>query len=1279
MGLIDILLIGGGGGGGHSTLSYAEGGGGGGGYFYMLNHPISAGTYDVIVGNGGAAGIAGSNGSNGESSSFLGYAAYGGGGGGQVNQNGNDGGCGGGGGSEFSNQTYGGNQVQGFDGGSGIYSSIITGQTYTAGGGGGGIGEIGEDADIDGGDGGNGLQFPIFGTDYYGGGGGGATHRFGLPTIVGGLGGLGGGGNGRRTGYYYARNGTPNTGGGGGGGGDGGGGTDTSGSGGSGIVKLRVLTADWTYIEALSGITSVDGLYTIATFTNNGYLLLNVPTPTPTPTKSVTPSITPTNNFFYNCQFDLEHIKKLYISNLTTSGTSITYPTEYKIIPSKYNSLLCIVDWADDNSHCIIGSQELALNEVLNTGENITLVEHEIIDQRGKSYEKVLQVTLSDINFNFLSQLKTLGLTLVNGQYSMPPSIAFLIDENDTKICVGYDKPLLLSLIETDIGLDNKTRITFESVSISRARTYFGIKCEDLDGEVILIPSVTPSITPSITPTISFSRTPTPSMTPGTNGFLGASPFTITQTGIWVIPDGVTNLIVECWGGGAGAGGGAFQPCRGGGGGGGYAIRNTFPVIPGAWWPFYVGAAVGAGVDGNPTYVNDRYGNICYADGGYTNIDQYAIGIGGYQNIGEQTYNGGNGASAGNPPGARGGSGGGEGACTDQNGHDGQDCDWQIGGAGGTGCDGGNGGKGNDAGDDITAQSGSIPGGGGGGRADGVRNYAGGGARGQIVVSYTLDPPVEPYFDAQYFYSNAIFTAPAGVTQIVVECWGGGGGGGNGAYEQSGGGGGGGGYGKRNLMTVVPGNNYNVTVAAPAPGGVDGGNSSFTDQNGIQCIGYGGDGASGTYNWAYGGGGLGDIEYDGGHGGIGIDWHLAAGGGGGEAGCTTQDGHNGGDGAIVVWGIGGSGCNGGDGGTRSDGYVPGGGGAGGSGSLLVSPYTYNGFYGAGGMVRISSPQGIIYPSPSVSTSTNYSCVKCITITLDMAEYGPGPFNIYTDADSYTTPIDTNVTWQELISGYLLCNVPCTAYIIRLQSLKLCTIYRDFYILDPSPSPSFVPSHSRTPSRTPSNTRTPSTTNSRTPSITPTSTQTPSMTPTSSITPTNTQTPSMTPTNTQTPSITPTNTQTPSISPTPSITPTPSQLPVTIQYRYNATESGGGSQHLFSSSLDCNYANGQTISIADRSWITSTAGLVSLTTFNSVTRMTGDRCIIKESPGNTSIYYLKSYRWLVTVDGTPVYDNTVNVNDSITTSSNICDSLTWTGTVNPGSTVIGYWTDVISGP
>ena len=220
-----LAVAGGGGGGSAGARRNAGGGGGGGILFNDTGVTLTAGTYTVTVGDGGAASvdtkIEGTNGSN----SVFGTTAtaLGGGGGGSSSRgsrSGVDGGSGGGGADGA------GIGSQGGDGGDGVANDV--------GGGGGGGGSSGQDGGVGssgtGGDGGDGTTYSwghlgATSTTYAGGGGG---EDGGTAAGAGGAGGggAGGSGSGSAGSDIYG----------------GGGGNDADG--GSGHVTLRV---PWTF------------------------------------------------------------------------------------------------------------------------------------------------------------------------------------------------------------------------------------------------------------------------------------------------------------------------------------------------------------------------------------------------------------------------------------------------------------------------------------------------------------------------------------------------------------------------------------------------------------------------------------------------------------------------------------------------------------------------------------------------------------------------------------------------------------------------------------------------------------------------------------------------------------------------------------------------------------------------------------------------------------------------------------------------------------------------
>lgn len=73
-------------------------------------------------------------------------------------------------------------------------------------------------------------------------------------------------------------------------------------------------------------------------------------------------------------------------------------------------------------------------------------------------------------------------------------------------------------------------------------------------------------------------------------------------------------------------------------------------------------------------------------------------------------------------------------------------------------------------------------------------------------------------------------------------------------------------------------------------------------------------------------------------------------------------------------------------------------------------------------------------------------MQTITITLTTAGVDTGPFDLYTDADGYTTAIETGVSKAALLAGYTSSLVPNGATTIRVKSTGICVNYADFLII-----------------------------------------------------------------------------------------------------------------------------------------------------------------------------------------------------------------------------------------
>jgi hypothetical protein len=253
--ICDILIVGGGGGGGNSGLiSWESGGGGAGGVVYMVNKQLNSGTYNIVVGQGGAGDNNGNDSkitdinNNNITIDSITLIGKGGGKGATNGGIGSDGGSGGGG---THLRTNGGLATQGntFWNGSSYVAGGFNGarpDSGSRGGGGGGAGEIGDTDGV--GFGGDGVQVNITGVNTFYAGGGNTFPNTSTTRSDGG------------GGIHNAGNGLANTGGGGGGAYGSGGIVVVGGTGGSGVVIIRYLkTANQTKKELFNFITNEVG------------------------------------------------------------------------------------------------------------------------------------------------------------------------------------------------------------------------------------------------------------------------------------------------------------------------------------------------------------------------------------------------------------------------------------------------------------------------------------------------------------------------------------------------------------------------------------------------------------------------------------------------------------------------------------------------------------------------------------------------------------------------------------------------------------------------------------------------------------------------------------------------------------------------------------------------------------------------------------------------------------------------------------------------------------
>ncbi|MGF7140908.1 glycine-rich domain-containing protein [Roseimarinus sediminis] len=238
---------------------------------------------------------------------------------------------------------------------------------------------------------------------------------------------------------------------------------------------------------------------------------------------------------------------------------------------------------------------------------------------------------------------------------------------------------------------------------------------------------------------------------------------------------------------------------------------------------------------------------------------------------------------------------------------------------------------------------------------------------------------------------SGTFTVPSGISTIVVECWGGGGGGGNASHSGEGTSRGGGGAGGAYAAKTISGasGTYNYTVGAGGIGNTAGNASWFGSTSTVYAPG-GAAGTEGDKNSpGIGGlgsvsGAIGDIVHSGGNGGNASD--AGSGGGGGGAGSTAdgKDAVNNTEGAGTAdfGGAGGAGI------TTINGYFNGNPGAlhGGGGSGAVSsgnPGTEtSGGAGAKGKIRVTFSTLPLVKFDAATTNQT-EAETGITITLSL--------------------------------------------------------------------------------------------------------------------------------------------------------------------------------------------------------------------------------------------------------------------------------------------------------
>ena len=225
------------------------------------------------------------------------------------------------------------------------------------------------------------------------------------------------------------------------------------------------------------------------------------------------------------------------------------------------------------------------------------------------------------------------------------------------------------------------------------------------------------------------------------------SPYIMTSSGTFTVPDGVSEINVKAWGGGGGGSGRSELPppnlrYAGAGGGGGGFITGTLPIYVSGWT---ITVSIGRGgnggsgdgddgVSGENNTVGYFLGNLIALGGTGGDAKGNTPGIGGEGHAGSYSgivnnvtsYSGGDGSDSD----SNNGGGGGGGAGDTANGGNGA---ITSGGTGGTNY-GGSGGNGSTS--DAAGENGSSYGGGGGGASANENSRGGNGANGVVIITW---------------------------------------------------------------------------------------------------------------------------------------------------------------------------------------------------------------------------------------------------------------------------------------------------------------------------------------------------------------------------------------------------------------------------------------------------------------------------------------------------------------------------------------------------------------
>ena len=177
-------------------------------------------------------------------------------------------------------------------------------------------------------------------------------------------------------------------------------------------------------------------------------------------------------SIFDVCSFAIGTVKKLYIGSRQLNGNTIEFPIEYITKTGTTDSVIRVEGWSDAGNYALMGGQYIEWRDISNLSKSIEFSEEYEEGKQGKTYIKNINFDLARVNFDTNAALKEFLFT-ADGDFAISNAVAFIIDDNDQQWIVGYDLPLVLQDgMEISIAEENYYRLSFRSVSYSRARNY---------------------------------------------------------------------------------------------------------------------------------------------------------------------------------------------------------------------------------------------------------------------------------------------------------------------------------------------------------------------------------------------------------------------------------------------------------------------------------------------------------------------------------------------------------------------------------------------------------------------------------------------------------------------------------------------------------------------------------------------------------------------------------------------------------------------------------------